>query len=342
VHARVAGRIRNPTHAALVSTGLLTLCILLSAVLLGRAIIQELSDAYEALSRDTAGKGGLGPYLLHLTDSLTALLQHYVNLPRFDLRAAIQSRLGLVTASVLTWIAGAFRHVALLTFQTVIAFVTLFYLFRGGVDFWQHLVSILPLSEDRIKKLAGNVNEMIIAIVYGTFSVAAAQGILTGLAFWALGVPSPVLWGLATSAFSVVPLIGSAGVWLPASVILIAMGAWWKGIVLLGWGAGVVGLIDNVIRPLIITGRVKLSLLYVLVGVLGGIRAFGLLGLFFGPIILSVTLTLLRILDEERRAWQAARVEADGTLANRSQLTAQIPATDESADGSRNQPVLHA
>src|SRR5439155_24481511 len=187
------------------------------------------------------------------------------------------------------------------------------------------------LREDQVRGLVGDVNHIITASVYRILSVAAAQGTLTGLAFWVLGVPSPVLWGVVTSMFSLIPVIGSAAVWLPASIILMATGAWWKGIVLLGWGAGVVGLIDNLIRPLIVIQRVRIHALYVLVAVLGGLRAFGLLGLFIGPVILSVTLTLFRMLDEERRVWQAARPEVETSLANR----VQPPQRAGDQDGSR-------
>jgi predicted PurR-regulated permease PerM len=99
-------------------------------------------------------------------------------------------------------------------------------------------------------------------------------------------------------------MVGSAAVWLPAALILFATGNWVKGLILLGYGAGVIGTIDNVVRPYVMAGKVKLHTLLVFFAVLGGIRAFGILGLFIGPIALAVTMALLEILREEGRAWR--------------------------------------
>ncbi|HEU4389023.1 MAG TPA: AI-2E family transporter, partial [Blastocatellia bacterium] len=135
-------------------------------------------------------------------------------------------------------------------------------------------------------------------------AVAAAQGTLTSIAFVALGLPSPILWGVVTAMFSLVPMVGSAAVWVPASLILFATGDWIRGLILLAYGAGVIGTIDNIIRPFVMSGRVRLHSLLVFFAVLGGVKAFGILGLFIGPITLAVTMALLEILREEGKAWQ--------------------------------------
>ena len=118
------------------------------------------------------------------------------------------------------------------------------------------------------------------------------------LAFWALGLPSPILWGVVTGLLSLIPIVGSAAVWLPAAIILAAGGHWWKGLILLVWGAAIVGQIDSFIRPYVISGRVKLHTLLVFFALMGGVKAFGVMGLFIGPVVLSVTLVLLQMLQE--------------------------------------------
>jgi predicted PurR-regulated permease PerM len=118
------------------------------------------------------------------------------------------------------------------------------------------------------------------------------------LGFWVLGLPSPLLWGLVTALFSLVPIIGSAAVWGPAVIILAIGGHWWKALILLIWGAVVVGQIDTLIRPYVISGRVKLHTLLIFFALLGGVEAFGVMGLFIGPVVLSVTLVILEMLRE--------------------------------------------
>jgi predicted PurR-regulated permease PerM len=128
--------------------------------------------------------------------------------------------------------------------------------------------------------------------------VGVAQGSLLSLAFWVLGLPSPVLWGLVTALFSLIPIIGSAAVWGPAVLILLIGGHWWKGLILLGWGAAVVAQVDSLVLPYVISGRAKLHTLLVFFALLGGVNAFGVMGLFIGPLVLSVTLVVLEMLRE--------------------------------------------
>jgi predicted PurR-regulated permease PerM len=112
-------------------------------------------------------------------------------------------------------------------------------------------------------------------------------------------LPSPVLWGLVTALFSLIPIVGSAAVWGPTVIVLMIAGHWWKGLILLGWGAAVVGQIDGLVRPYVISERAKMNTLLVFFALLGGVKAFGVMGLFIGPVVLSVTLVVLEMLREE-------------------------------------------
>jgi predicted PurR-regulated permease PerM len=134
--------------------------------------------------------------------------------------------------------------------------------------------------------------------VYGCLAVGVAQGSLAALAFRVLGLPSPVLWGVLTASFSLVPVVGSAAVWGPAVIILVVGGHWGKGLILLGWGAGVVAQVGSLVRPYVISERVKLHTLLVFFALLDGVKAFGVMGLFIGPVILSITPVVLEMLRE--------------------------------------------
>jgi predicted PurR-regulated permease PerM len=155
--------------------------------------------------------------------------------------------------------------------------------------------------------LIAEVGRSVLANVYGIGAVAVAQGTLTGLLFYFTGLHSPVLWGTAAAFFSMIPVVGPPIVWVPASVAMALAGAWGKAIVIAAFGVGVIGLADNVIRPWIISGRVQLHPLLVFLSLLGGTSAFGFLGLFVGPAVLSVTIVILEVLKHG-----LARVHDDG------------------------------
>jgi predicted PurR-regulated permease PerM len=124
------------------------------------------------------------------------------------------------------------------------------------------------------------------------------QGALGGLAFWALDIPSPVLWGVVMILVSIIPTLGAFIVWIPAAVYLAATGQTWQALALTVWGTVVVGLTDNLLRPILIGNRARMHELLVFFGVLGGLELFGVLGLFIGPVIFAVMFALVETLHE--------------------------------------------
>lgn len=157
---------------------------------------------------------------------------------------------------------------------------------------------LLPLSPNQVERLFATINNTVIANVCGGLAVAAAQGLLTGLAFWALSAPSPIMWGLLTAVASLVPVVGSAIVWAPACIVLLFGGHWGKALLLLGWGAAVVGQVDVLVRPYVISKQVKIHTLLLFFALLGGVKAFGIMGLFIGPIVISITTAVFGMLGE--------------------------------------------
>ena len=140
----------------------------------------------------------------------------------------------------------------------------------------RRIAAVLPLHADQIEKLFTGINNTIMATVYGGLVVAAVQGALTGLALWFFNVPSPVLWGVVAAMFSLVPMVGSAVVWLPAALYLFINGHWVQAVILVAWGGGVVGTIDNVLRPKLMADRVQMHTLLIFFSVFGGVQVFGL------------------------------------------------------------------
>jgi predicted PurR-regulated permease PerM len=304
-HAWIQRKIRNQNLAALLATLLVLLVITVPAVLLGNAIRNELAEAYQSLSLRSAQSGGWFPYLLQLSDRIKGWIGRYIDVSQYDLRSELLGGLEQVSSYLLKQLTGAAGNLVTFIVNGALAFFTLFFLFRDGRRVLRRMSVMTPLRPAQIEKLTGEVGKTITASVYGGLAVATAQGILTGLAFWVLGLSSPILWGIAAAIFSFVPFIGSSIVWLPASIFLIVSGQWIKGLILLGWGAVVVGMADNFIRPLVISEHVKFHPLYIFFSLMGGVQAFGILGLFIGPVVVAIAQALFGLIREEIRESRA-------------------------------------
>jgi predicted PurR-regulated permease PerM len=296
-HIRIQARILKPNAAALFSTVLVILAFVAPVVGLG-IVIRETSALYQLLSERSMEQGGWNPYVMHAMERLLSWAGHYVDVSHLDLRGTALHWLQQISRYLFSWGAQVVGNFVSFIATAVIAFFTLFFLFREGATTKERVAEVLPLTHSQVERLFTGIRNSIVANVYGVLAVGAAQGALTALGFWVLGLPSPVLWGMVTALFSLVPIIGSSAVWVPAAIILAVSGHWIKALILLGWGGGVVAQADNVIRPYVISHRANLSTLAVFFALLGGVRAFGVMGLFIGPVALSFTLVVLQMLRE--------------------------------------------
>jgi predicted PurR-regulated permease PerM len=178
----------------------------------------------------------------------------------------------------------------------------LFFLFRDGDLMAARARNLIPLDEKRKDRLDRHLQAVTRAVVFGTVVTAIVQGILLGLGFWITGLPSPVVFGVLAAVASFVPFVGTGLVWVPAALYLWAHAPAWKPIFLVAWSALVVGSADNFLRPLLVSGKSQVGTLTVFFGVLGGLAAFGFIGLFVGPVILALALSLLEFVEEDRAA----------------------------------------
>jgi predicted PurR-regulated permease PerM len=176
---------------------------------------------------------------------------------------------------------------------------TLFFLFRDGDRLYKGLYGAIPLDPDHKAKIFERMDGTIKAVVQGTLVTALAQGTAAGITYWALGVPFSIFFGALSAVLSLLPFGGTAVVWIPIAIYLFFSGSIVKGIVMVVVGAGLVGLMDNVLQPLLIGTRAQLPMLFLFFASLGGLASFGLIGLFVGPILLAVVLELFRIYQDE-------------------------------------------
>jgi predicted PurR-regulated permease PerM len=299
IQVRVQSRFRGRNAAALISTTLVVIVLVVPAIGLGVVVSREVHGLYRLLDERSAQQGGWNPYAMHIVDRLLGWAGQYIDIKSLDMRGALLRWLEQISRVLFSWGAHVLSNILTLFAEAVIAFFTLFFLFREGGSIALRAASVLPLRTDQVDRLFTGINNSIIANVYGCLAVGVAQGTLLSLGFWVLGLPSPVLWGLVTALFSLIPIIGSAAVWGPAVIVLMVAEHWWKGLILLGWGAAVVGQIDGLVRPYVIGQRAKMHTLLVFFALLGGVETFGVMGLFIGPVALAITLVVLEMLHEE-------------------------------------------
>ena len=238
--------------------------------------------------------------------------------------APLTQRLGLDTTAIAAWASGhasewltkagqqtmsaaAGAGGALLSFAfTAIA---TFLLLRHGEKLIATVPNLLPFERTRSEALLLRIRDVVQASMYGIVAIATIQGLLCGGMFWLLGIPAAALWGLVTMFASMVPLVGTAGVWVPGTVYLLAIGAWPKAIVLAVWGAAVVSSVDNFLRPRLVAGRVHLSGVAMFVAMLGGLQAFGVLGIILGPVVFATAAAMFDLLRDTQRPATAKAAE---------------------------------
>jgi len=173
--------------------------------------------------------------------------------------------------------------------------LSLYYLFKDGSRFFKGLKEIVPLPKKERDLLIQRFKDMIYATIYGGILIAIIQGVLGGVSFWVLGLPSPIFWGTAMALLSFIPIGGTALIWAPTAIILLIGGAVLKGLILLGLGVFVISMVDNLLRPFFISAKTNIHPLLLFFSVLGGVQAFGLIGLVAGPLIATLFLTMVEI-----------------------------------------------
>jgi predicted PurR-regulated permease PerM len=300
--------VRRPNTSALLATFAVLLIFVLPALLIASAAGGELIQAARYFGDRSTEQGGAVAYLAEKQQTALRWLAKYVDVEELHLEDAIANLPGQVSKVLLAVGTHLVGGLAGFAGNAILTFLILFFFFRDGKAAIETVTAVLPLGRDQAMRLLGGIRDSIVANLYGILAVGFTQGLLTGAALATLRVPSALLLGLATAFCSLIPIVGTMLVWLPASIYLIATGHVWKGIILILWGTAVVGTIDNIIRPLVIGRRVELHPLLLLFSLLGGLQVFGFIGIFVGPVVISVIAALINILREELAANTAATV----------------------------------
>lgn len=291
VHKEIARRTRRRSLSALISCVLVVLVVVLPLTLIAVAVAQEFgkvapnlpTSLSQLFSQQPAALGRFSGWLqnrfgIDLVGLQDFFIQQFQNVSERLVGASFS-----VAGNIVSGIVKAFFVI-----------FTMYYLFRDGDKIVDRLPDALPLTRPQSEAIILRTQQVVAASVYGVVTIAALQGLLGGLAFWILGIPSPVLWAVLMAFVCMIPVAGSFLVWLPISIYLMLTGNWTRALLLILWGALVISTIDNFVRPKLVGGQTKLHELFIFFSVLGGISVFGLLGLVLGPVVLAITLGLLQ------------------------------------------------
>lgn len=290
-------RLPSPSLAAALVMLIVLVMIILPALVIGSLLLAESLDLYNSLDGETvsirqqvediAGKISRNPYLGKL--SIDA--------------AVVSGAIGDSAKSIANFIFQSLRDLSQNTVifmaKFAIMLYTLFYFIRDGKMFVAMLYRLfLPLGDQREKLLFKSFAVTARATLKVTLIIGGIQGVLGGLLFFFLGVKGALTWGVIMVFSSIIPGVGCAIVWAPAGVIMMLLGHFWKGVIILAFGALVISMVDNLLRPLLLVHDVQMHPLLIFLSTLGGIMLFGVSGFVLGPIVTSLLLAFWRMYDD--------------------------------------------
>jgi predicted PurR-regulated permease PerM len=297
LYETISRRLQNrPGLAALLVCLGLTLAIVLPVLLLSISLAREANNVYTSLQDPEMSSKvqlWLNPNSNPAIAKIQSLLPASLRFKDFDFGSRIGSKAQEFLGGALTFTAalaaGAFNFLA--NYVTMLA--VLFFLLRDSSYFTESMRKISPLTNTEENMFVDRFRTVAQATVVGTLATSAVQGALSGLIFLILGLPNPILWGSLTALLSLVPMAGTALVWLPWTIYLFATGSVVRAIIFLVLQLVFVGGADNVLRPLLMEGRMKMHTLVIFFSILGGIGYFGILGIFIGPLVFAIAIAFM-------------------------------------------------
>ena len=276
------------TMAAVASTIGVTLILIVPAILIMFSFVRQGYEAVQSIQLQVASG-----HFRWVNDLWMRFQGRFPDVEVTDLATTLRSYGEKIAAYVASQIGTVLRHTAGFAFQLSVTILAMFYLFRDGPSLIDRLREVLPFEGVYRDRMIRDSRDLIFASVTSSIVAAAAHGLLGGLAFGLTGIGAPIFWGVMMGFFSLVPVVGSALIWVPVAISLMADGRIGAGILVALFCSVVVGLVDNVVRPWVISGRAEMNGLVVFISVLGGISVFGLLGVVVGPIVVATGASLL-------------------------------------------------
>jgi predicted PurR-regulated permease PerM len=312
VMLRISGERR--TIASLTTCVLILILIVLPVTFLGILLSQQSVAFYQNLQANMEGTANATAERLREFES-QPIVQWFLRQANrlsasgpMDLQGLAQQALSAIARFVVSRGPSLLAGVGEMIYGLLLIFITMFFLFRDGPAVMEVIKASNPLPEAYRSEIIQKFQDVSFATFYGSLLTAMVQGGAAALLFWSLDIKPALLWGGITAFVSLVPLVGTFLVWIPMSAYLILTGATTRGLILLAVGGLVVSSIDNVLKPVIIQGHTDMHSLLVFLSVLGGMQAFGFLGILLGPLLVAIFLSFLHLYQEQHR--QSSKPEA--------------------------------
>lgn len=290
LNRRLLKRMPNRTNtAALLTLLLCLLVVILPLIAISLSVVQEAVSVYHRMN---SGQMDFGTYVQQIKDALPNWALDILDKLNLSTLTEIQQRLSAVAGEAAKTFASKAVNLGQNTMSFVVSFgimlYLLFFFLRDGTPLAARVRNAIPLDPQHKTQLLSKFTTVIKATVKGNLAVAAAQGALGGLIFWIMGIEAPALWGVLMAFLSLLPAIGAGLIWGPVAIYFLATGDWTKGVILIAYGVMVIGLVDNLLRPLLVGKDTKMPDYVVLISTLGGMSLFGLSGFVVGPAIAAL------------------------------------------------------
>lgn len=261
---------------------LIVLCV--PIIIVGNAVFNQTQNAYYSI----ANNGGADRLIHSLDNSINSILPEGIS---FDTSTKITNFIMSLSNNFASIFATTMNSIAMF----IVMVFALFYLLKDGEEWKKGLISILPLSEENTKKILNSLSSSINRVLKGSFIIAIAQGFLAWVGFMIFGVPNAAIWAVVSGIASFVPTLGTSIVSVPAIIYLFATGMQLQALGLLLWSMLLIGTIDNLLSPYIISKDTNIPSIFILFSILGGVSLMGPVGIIIGPLVLSLLYSLVSI-----------------------------------------------
>jgi predicted PurR-regulated permease PerM len=284
---------KNRATSAFISTSIVVITAIIPMILLGWLLFNETKTIYP---KTNAWIARIPQMELSSISPKLDNLKHYIDV---DTRDIISKNLQTIQQKIIQIGGKVLKNIIFIFVNFVVIILTLFFFFKEGDKWLSWLIEMAPMDNEHKHKIARRLYIMILAIVKGFILTAAIQGLIAIIGYSLAGVPSPILMGVLTSIAALIPFGGTTLVWAPIAIIMFVTTSKAAGIFLFFWGALVIGLTDNFLRPIFIGKKTKLPVLLLFLGLFGGLMVYGPIGMILGPLLISCLIVFLEIYRKE-------------------------------------------
>ena len=302
LHRKLTGWLKQRKRLSAVIVTLIVLIVLIGPVtFFAIALVGQATDVVSRVN--TLAQSGelqkMWDLKLPMVNSVRDWLSQYYDLGKINPDVIIKELIDRAAGLVIDHIGSFISSGAKAVFYFIVMLLATYFFLVDGETLLKRVRNILPMQDEQVEKMRGQLKDVVVATVYSGLLVAALQGLMGGILFAAVGIQSPVFWGAVMGFLALLPVIGAFLVYIPAGIILIVQGSVVSGIIVLAIGIGIISQIDNFLRPMLMAGRTALHPLLLFVSIMGGVVAFGFTGMILGPATAAMFLAMMGMVSKK-------------------------------------------